>query len=224
VNHAHVKRTFPGSEPPKNTASGRFEGVYPILWRRLSEKNGESKQLEPYFDIAECPDCKGERLGALSRQVTVNHTRLPELSLFSLESLSQWIDGLEASLSARQRELVCAYLLDIKTKLNRFLKVGLGYLTPDRQTVTLSGGELQRLRLAAALDCELSGILYILDEPTAGLHPKDTQGLLEILKRLRDLGNSVLIIEHDTDVMASADCTKSLARRLAPDTIIPLLL
>lgn len=205
VNHAHVKRAFPGSEPPKNTASGRFEGVYPILWRRLSEKNGESKQLEPYFDIAECPDCKGERLGALSRQVTVNHTRLPELSLFSLERLSQWMDVLETSLSERQQELVCAYLRDIKTKLNRFLKVGLGYLTPDRQTVTLSGGELQRLRLAAALDCELSGILYILDEPTAGLHPKDTQGLLEILKRLRDLGNSVLVIEHDTDVMASAD-------------------
>ncbi len=83
--------------------------------------------------------------------------------------------------------------------------MGLGYLTLDRQVITLSGGELQRLRLAATLDSDLSGIIYILDEPTAGLHPKDTAGMMAVLKNLRDLGNTVLIIEHDVDVMASAD-------------------
>lgn len=102
-------------------------------------------------------------------------------------------------------EFVRDYLTDMETKISRFLKVGLGYLSLDRQTVTLSGGELQRLRLAAALDSEITGLIYILDEPTAGLHPKDTAGLVAILKRLRDLDNTVLVIEHDVDVIASAD-------------------
>ena len=118
----------------------------------------------------------------LSRSITVNGTRLPELSVFSLEKLYQWVSELADSLSEQQSEFVNAYLLDIKTKLVRFINVGLGYLSLDRQTITLSGGELQRLRLAAALDSELSGTIYILDEPTAGLHPRDTAGLIAILK------------------------------------------
>ena len=120
----------------------------------------------------ECPKCGGERLGEISRGVTVRGVRLPELSLFSLEKLYGWIQELRADLTDREREFTEVYLLDIETKLNRFMKVGLGYLSLDRQIITLSGGEMQRLCLAAALDSELSGILYILDEPTAGLHPK----------------------------------------------------
>lgn len=200
-----VRQAFPGLKPPKNVASGRFEGVFPILMRRLADKNGEMKQLEEYFDVQKCPDCKGERLGKLSREVTVNGIRLPQLSVFSLERLFQWVQELRKSLSEKQTDYVLAYLTDMETKIKRFLKVGLGYLSLDRQTTTLSGGELQRVRLAAALDAELSGIIYILDEPTQGLHPRDTKGLVAILTRLRDLGNTVLVIEHDPDVMNAAD-------------------
>lgn len=200
-----VKRNFPGHKPPKTTTLGKFEGVLPILWRRLAEKEGNAKQLEEFFDTVECPSCKGERLSELSRSITVNGTRLPQLSQYSLEKLCQWMDELAALLTEQQMEVVKAYLLDIKTKLTRVINVGLGYLTVDRQIVTLSGGELQRIRLAAILDSDLTGVIYILDEPTVGLHPKDTAGLIAILQKLRDLGNTVLVIEHDEDVMAAAD-------------------
>jgi excinuclease ABC subunit A len=200
-----VKRNFPNHKPPKTVAGGRFEGVVPILWRRLADKEGNAGQLEEYFDIVECPDCVGERLSGLSRSITVNRTRLPQLSQYSLERLIQWMNELAASLTGQPLELVRAYLLDIKTKLTRVINVGLGYLTVDRQIITLSGGELQRLRLAAVLASDLTGVIYILDEPTAGLHPKDTAGLITILRKLRDLGNSVLVIEHDVDIMDAAD-------------------
>lgn len=205
VESDEVKQAFPHITPPKNTAAGRFEGVYPILWRRLADKNGDTKQLEDYFEVKECPDCRGERLCELSRKVTVQGIRLPQLSLFSLDRLYAWVRELHASLDEKQMEFVRDYLTDMETKISRFLKVGLGYLSLDRQTITLSGGELQRLRLAAALDSEITGLIYILDEPTAGLHPKDTAGLVAILKRLRDLDNTVLVIEHDVDVIAAAD-------------------
>lgn len=200
-----VKKNYLGHQPPKTVAQGRFEGVIPNLWRRFTDKEGTAKQLEAYFNIVDCPDCKGERLSPLSRSITVNGTRLPQLSLYSLEKLCQWVNELSASLTGQHIEPVKAYLLDINTKLMRLINVGLGYLAVDRQIVTLSGGELQRLRLAAVLDSDLSGIIYILDEPTAGLHPKDTDGLIAILRKLRDLGNTVLVIEHDVDVMAAAD-------------------
>lgn len=195
----------PDIAPPKTVSAGRFEGVYPILWRRLADKEGNSTQLGEYFDIIECPHCHGERLCEQSRSVTVNGVRIPQLAQYSLEKLAAWTEALSASLPQNHLVLVSDYLLDIRTKLNRYMNVGLGYLTPDRQIITLSGGELQRARLAALLDSELSGVIYILDEPTAGLHPQATAGLVSILKRLRDLGNSVLVIEHDEDIMAAAD-------------------
>ena len=205
IENDMVKDSFPDHKPPKTVSSGKFEGALPILWRRFAEKEGKSKQLEEYLDIIECPSCKGERLCELSRSITVNRTRLPQLSHFSLEKLYQWLCEIEASLTDKHLELVKAYLLDLKTKLTRVINMGLGYLTVDRQVVTLSGGELQRLRLAAVLDSDLTGVIYILDEPTAGLHPKDTAGLITILNKLRDLGNTVLVIEHDVDVMVAAD-------------------
>lgn len=200
-----VQKAFPDKKQPKTVAAGKFEGAYPVLWRRLSEKNGDLKNLDAYFEESACPDCHGERLGEESRSVTVMGTRLPELAGISMERLNQWTEQLDASLAEKDRSMVEAYLRDIRTKLGRFRKVGLGYLSLDRQVVTLSGGEMQRLRLAAVLDSDLSGVIYILDEPTAGLHPKDTEGLVEILKRLRDLENTVLVIEHDADVMREAD-------------------
>lgn len=200
-----MKALFPDITPPKTVAGGKCEGLYTMLWRRLSERDGNPKGLEQYFDFALCPDCHGERLNEVSRAVSVMDTRLPELSQLSLEGLLLWVERLESTISDKERQQVNAYLLDLKTKLNRLNNVGLGYLTLDRQAATLSGGESQRIRLSAVLDSNLTGITYILDEPTTGLHPRDTEGLVRILKELRDLGNTVLVIEHDEDVMRQAD-------------------
>ena len=142
----------------------------------------------------------------LSREASIMHTRLPELVQYSFRSaVRQWIDCLEKQCSQEQLVLVEVYLLDLKTKLQRLINAGLSYLTLDRQTMTLSGGELQRIRLAAALDSELSGVLYILDEPTTGLHAKDTEGIIQLMNKLKAMGNTVLVIEHDPDVMKAAD-------------------
>ncbi|MBC2890171.1 excinuclease ABC subunit UvrA [Gordonibacter massiliensis (ex Traore et al. 2017)] len=200
-----LARALPHTEPPKKVADGRFEGVVPQLMRRAAEHGADGRNVRPYLVQAPCPECGGERLCARSRAVTVADTRLPELSGATLRGLSTWVSDLDAQLDGTRRTLVEDYLLDLSTKLARIAAVGLDYLTLDRATVTLSGGELQRLRLSAILDSELTGVVYILDEPTAGLHPRDTAGLVDILRRLRDLGNSVLVIEHDPDVMRAAD-------------------
>lgn len=205
VESDNVKKAFPDQVPPKRVAEGRFEGVLPILWRRVSEKGGGSELQEAYFDSCSCPDCRGERLKELSRSVTVLDTRLPELAYLSLEELLEWLLRLEEVVNGSDQLLVGPYLLDLKTKLQRTINVGLGYLSLDRQTMTLSGGEAQRIKLAATLDSTLTGLIYIMDEPTIGLHPKDTKGIIHILKELRDLGNTVIIIEHDLDVMQAAD-------------------
>ncbi|PKO16122.1 MAG: ABC-ATPase UvrA [Chloroflexi bacterium HGW-Chloroflexi-10] len=205
VESDEVKKAFPDIRPPKTVAGGKFEGVFSSLWRRMSEKGGDAKQLNDYFDFDTCPDCLGERLGVLSRSVTVESIRLPELVLLSLEELYAWVLQLESSMDDARRSLVESYLLDLKTKIQRIMNVGLGYLSLDRQTISLSGGELQRVKLAATLDSDLTGIIYIMDEPTIGLHPKDTEGMVTILKKLRDAGNTVIVIEHDPDVMEEAD-------------------
>lgn len=200
-----VAAAFPHRNPPETTAKGRFEGILPLLWRRLGEREGVSKGLDGYFVSRTCPACGGERLGELGRTATVEGVRLPELATLSLDALLAWARALGSSLDAGRRALAADYLRDMETKLARYAQVGLGYLTLDRQVVTLSGGELERMRLASVLDSELSGVVYILDEPTQGLHPRDTEGLLSVLEKLRDLGNTVLVIEHDPDVMRRAD-------------------
>ena len=205
VESEAVRKAFPDTLPPKTVAGGRFEGVFSTLWRRISDKGGDARQLNEYFLEEVCPDCRGERLGALSRSVTVAGTRLPELSVLSLDELGDWVHTLQDSLPESDHSLVEPYLLDLATKIRRIMHVGLGYLSLDRQTITLSGGESQRIKLAAALDSDLTGMIYIMDEPTIGLHPKDTEGMITILKKLRDAGNTVIVIEHDPDMMQAAD-------------------
>ena len=196
---------FREKKPPRTVSGGRFEGLLAVLLRRLNNRGEKRGELEAYFHPAPCPACGGERLKEESREVTVNGVRLPQLAGFSLDALSGWVSDLDASLSDSRRSLVQDYLTDLSAKLSRIRRLGLGYLTCSRTVPTLSGGELQRLKLSAALASELTGLIYILDEPTAGLHPRDTEGLILLLKRLRDLGNTVLVIEHDPDVMRAAD-------------------
>lgn len=200
-----VQAAFPDQTPPRTVELGRFEGIEPLLWKRLQARDGEGGKLERCFTSAPCPACGGERLSETSRQVTVAGMRLAQVSLLSLEQLLGWIRSLDRQLAGPVRGQIEPFLLDLETKLRRLAQVGLGYLTPDRQTMTLSGGEAQRLKLAATLDSDLTGLLYILDEPTAGLHPQDTAGMVETLRALRDKGNTVLVIEHDPDVIRAAD-------------------
>lgn len=205
VESDEVKAYFPEVKPPKTVDKGKFEGVLTGMWRRYNEKGGASAEAEAYFYTQTCPDCKGERLNEISRKVTVKNRTIPSLVNHSLEEMLEWTNQLENSLEKESYLLVETFIQDLKTKLTRIQKIGLGYLTLDRQVITLSGGEAQRLRLSALLDSALTGVLYIMDEPTVGLHPKDTLGLVSVLKRLRDLGNTVLLIEHDVDVMKEAD-------------------
>ncbi len=205
VESEEVKEYFPDKKAPKTVDKGKFEGVLTGMWRRFTEKSGSSSEAEEYFYSQVCPDCNGERLNEISRSVTVENMTIPKLVSHSLEEMLKWADQLEKGLDKVSYLLVETFLQDMKTKLTRIIKIGLGYLTLDRQIITLSGGETQRLRLSALLDSALTGVLYIMDEPTVGLHPKDTLGLVSVLKGLRDLGNTILLIEHDVDVMKEAD-------------------
>lgn len=200
-----VKSMFPQTPAPKKVNEGNFEGILTTLWRRLSEKGSMTDSLAPYFQTAVCSACQGEKLATLSRTATVIETRLPELCAKPLQALGVWLADLEVQLSPGEKSLVAPYLLDLSSKLRRLFKVGLDYLSMERQTMTLSGGEAQRIKLAAVLDSSMTGLIYILDEPTVGLHPRDTEGLLFLLKTLRDLDNTVLVIEHDPDVIRAAD-------------------
>ncbi len=204
VESDQFKVHFPDVKPPKNVSKGKFEGVLTAIWRRYKEKGGSSSEAS-LFTSQTCPNCHGHRLKEESRNVLVHQTSITELTTISLEDMFEWLQRLKTSLTAEQKVFIETYLHDLLEKISRVLKVGLGYLNLDRQTITLSGGEAQRLRLASVLGSGLTGVLYILDEPTAGLHPKDTKGLVAIMKQLRDLGNTVLVIEHDVDVMKEAD-------------------
>lgn len=195
---------FPGAKPPKGVSQGKFEGVVTGIWRRYREKGGDSGVAE-LFDEQVCSDCRGTRLKESSRLVTVGGASIAEVSTWSLKDALSWLHSLQERLTPEQLQWMEPLLHDAGVRLKRIIDVGLGYMSLHRQVVTLSGGEAQRLRLASILGSGLTGVLYVLDEPTAGLHPRDTEGFIEILKQLRDLGNTVLVIEHDEEVMRAAD-------------------
>lgn len=205
VQGEQLKQFFPDKVPPKTTAEGRFEGITPALWRKVQEKGNDHPSMRAFFITAPCPECLGERLNEDSRNVMVYGKRLPEISSYPIDQLCAWIETLKTQISQEEAQHVQVYLDDILIKCTRLKRVGLSYLSLERRMATLSGGEIQRLKLAAALDCELDGLLYILDEPTIGLHPKDTAGLMEILRELQHKGNSIIVIEHDPLFLTSAD-------------------
>ncbi|MBA2876227.1 excinuclease ABC subunit UvrA [Thermaerobacillus caldiproteolyticus] len=195
---------FPDKQPPKTVRAGKFEGVLTGMRRRYNEKGGNSGEAHLFYS-QQCPDFQGKRLKKESREVLVAGTPITDVSNYSLEELLSWLTELQRSLTPENKTMVETFLHDLIVKVRRVINVGLGYLSLDRQTITLSGGEAQRLRLASIIGSALTGVLYILDEPTTGLHPKDTKELVEVMKQLRDLGNTVLVIEHDVNVMQEAD-------------------
>ena len=182
-----------------------FEGICNNVERRYQETQSDASKRELEEAMAECPcpDCKGKRLKKESLAVTVGDKDIDALTRMSVVDELQWVDRLE--LTHQQHLIADRILKEIKSRLGFLRSVGLGYLTLSRSAGTLSGGESQRIRLATQIGSSLMGVLYILDEPSIGLHQRDNDKLLATLKNLRDLGNTLLVVEHDEDTMRAAD-------------------
>jgi excinuclease ABC subunit A len=201
-------RHFPGKKPPVTNAQGRFEGVATNLLRRYDEHATNAaylEKLEQYFASQTCPDCQGARLRPESRAVTVAGRTIISLAHLPLNDLRDWLNSLHPHFTPDEALIAEPILDDLHDRLGRLIEVGAGYLSMERGSPTLSAGEAQRLRLSSLLGSGLTGVLYVLDEPTIGLHQRDTQRLISVLRRLRDLGNTVLVVEHDLEMIRAAD-------------------
>ena len=185
----------------------RFEGVIPNLSRRHVEtdSDGTREHIEEYMAVTECPECDGTRLKQQSRHVLVADTSITEVNQMSIGAAREHFEGMEEQLSARDRTIAEEILKEIRARLGFMEEVGLEYLTLDREASTLSGGESQRIRLATQVGSGLVGVLYVLDEPSIGLHQRDNDRLLNTLEGLRDLGNTLVVVEHDEETMRRAD-------------------
>ena len=182
-----------------------FEGIVPNLERRYKETDSDwsREKIEEYMSMRPCPECKGARLRPESRAVKVGGIPIHEFTALSAKRAIEWMDGLE--LSNQDRAIARLILREIDERLRFLDNVGVGYLSMERGSSTLSGGEAQRIRLATQIGSSLVGVLYILDEPSIGLHQRDNARLIATLERLRDLGNTVLVVEHDEGTMRAAD-------------------
>ena len=185
--------------------STRFEGIIPNLERRYRETDSEAmrERIEGFMAVVPCPACDGSRLRPESRAVLVAGLPIHEFTGFSVRRALAWID--EVELTDTERHIARLILREISERLRFLQDVGIGYLSLDRAAATLSGGEAQRIRLATQIGSALVGVLYVLDEPSIGLHQRDNSRLIATLERLRDLGNTVLVVEHDEQTMRSAD-------------------
>jgi len=185
----------------------RFEGVIPNLDRRHVETDskGTREHIEEYMAVTECPACEGTRLKEQSRHVLVGGTSITAVNKLSIGDARRHFEGLEEELSERERTIATEILKEIRARLGFMEEVGLEYLTLDREAATLSGGESQRIRLATQVGSGLVGVLYVLDEPSIGLHQRDNDRLLNTLEGLRDLGNTLIVVEHDEETMRRAD-------------------
>ncbi|MFT4882740.1 MAG: excinuclease ABC subunit A [Natronomonas sp.] len=185
----------------------RFEGVIPNLDRRYIETDSEStrEHIEDYMATTTCPACEGTRLKPESRAVLVAGTSITEVNQLSIGDALAHFENLDADLDARERKIAEEILKEIRARLGFMEEVGLEYLTLDREASTLSGGESQRIRLATQVGSGLVGVLYVLDEPSIGLHQRDNDKLLDTLEGLRDLGNTLVVVEHDEETMWRAD-------------------
>ena len=184
-----------------------FEGVIPNMERRFLETDSSwvREEFSRYQSAAPCEFCKGKRLKPEALAVKVNGLDIMEASDMSIKKARDWFNGVEASLTPKKAEIAHKILKEIIDRLNFLNNVGLDYLTLSRQSGSLSGGESQRIRLASQIGSGLTGVLYVLDEPSIGLHQRDNDRLLETLTNLRDIGNSVIVVEHDEDAIRAAD-------------------
>jgi excinuclease ABC subunit A len=194
-------------ERGENTYSATFEGVVTNLERRYRETDSEyiKTELEKFMVSRPCPTCGGRRLKPEILAVTVDDRNISEVATLSISDALEWVAALPARLTERERTIAHQLLKEITARLGFLVDVGLDYLTLDRTSVTLSGGEAQRIRLATQIGTTLMGVLYILDEPSIGLHQRDNAKLIATLTRLRDLGNTVLVVEHDEETIRTAD-------------------
>lgn len=182
-----------------------FEGMINNVERRYRETHSDfmKERMQKYMVVRDCPDCRGKRLKPEVLAVTVGGKNLAELSDMSIRDAYDFIDNLQLT---EKEELIGRQIIkEIKARLNFLLDVGLEYLTLSRASGTLSGGESQRIRLATQIGSSLMGVLYILDEPSIGLHQRDNEKLLDTLRHLTDIGNTLLVVEHDEDTMYAAD-------------------
>ncbi len=191
----------------KSTYSMPFEGIVNVI-RKQSEENAPASILKwanSFMNEAECPECHGRRLKKEALYFRLNGKNISELAEMDVTTLSRWLDELPGHLNEKQKEISHDILIEIKKRINFLLNVGIDYLNMNRPAKSLSGGEAQRIRLATQIGSQLTGILYILDEPSIGLHQRDNHRLIESLKELRDIGNSVIVVEHDKDTMLASD-------------------
>ena len=189
----------------KTEMQREFEGIIPNLERRFRETNSQwiKEEIQSFMTEIPCDECGGKRLSPISLAVTVGGMNIAELCDLSVVKILDFVEHIE--ISERDRMIAGEILNEIKSRLNFLKSVGLGYLTLSRASATLSGGESQRIRLATQIGSALMGVLYILDEPSIGLHQRDNDKLLGTLKKLRDIGNTVIVVEHDEDTMRAAD-------------------
>jgi excinuclease ABC subunit A len=193
------------SERWSGTYTGGWEGAIPNLMRRYKQtkSNHIRDWIEQFMRMRACPKCNGSRLKPESRAVTIDSKSLGEISSYSIKNIKTFFNNLK--LGTNEATIAEQILKEVQERLTFLVDVGLDYLTLDRSATTLSGGEAQRIRLATQIGSQLVGVLYILDEPSIGLHPRDNGRLLNSLKKLRDLGNSIIVVEHDQETMESAD-------------------
>ncbi|MBT8473523.1 MAG: excinuclease ABC subunit UvrA, partial [Marinicaulis sp.] len=184
-----------------------FEGVIPNLERRWRETDSSwvREDLARFQSITNCETCNGQRLKPQALAVRVGGLNISEATAYSIKAANDWFNALEKKLTKKEMEIAARILKEIRERLHFLNNVGLEYLTLSRSSGTLSGGESQRIRLASQIGSGLTGVLYVLDEPSIGLHQRDNARLLESLTRLRDLGNSVIVVEHDEEAIRTAD-------------------
>ncbi len=202
------RRHYPDVRPPDTVGKGLFGGILTSVLRRYEEHIHDPnyrEKMEKQLIRRTCPDCGGTRLRLASRQVTVTGQNIVAVSQMPLVKLADWIERLAEIVSPDEWSIAEPIIEDLRGRVRRLVNVGVGYLTLERSSPSLSAGEAQRLRLASLLGSGLTGVLYVLDEPTIGLHPRDTARLIQVLRQLRNLGNTVLVIEHDLDMLRAAD-------------------
>ncbi|RIK29894.1 MAG: excinuclease ABC subunit UvrA [Anaerolineae bacterium] len=205
-----IAMTYQSANGNEFKFSRAFEGVITNLERRYRETNSEfiREKISEFMSDRPCPTCKGKRLNPAALAVTVDNVNIVEANSWPVLHTLEWVKklaGKNSPLTSKQKAIAERVIKEIHERLSFLVNVGLDYLTLNRSAVTLSGGEAQRIRLATQVGSRLVGVLYVLDEPSIGLHPRDNSRLLETLKGLRDLGNTVLVVEHDSETIFDAD-------------------